>query len=104
MQLTGGGEPGCGSDGGGCLVAGVSVSDDGGDGLLPEPGDEGTDGFGGDALPLPGSPDHPGHPGCRLFADASTTERSDVAGRGPLMSVSLVCLVASGPVACRSGA
>ena len=92
-----------GSDGGGCLPAGVNVSDDGRDGLLPEPGDEGTDGFGGDALPSPGSPDHPGELGCRLFADASASERSDVAARGPLTAVSLVCLVASEPVACRSG-
>jgi hypothetical protein len=35
---------------------------------------------------------------------ASATERSDLAARGPLTSVSLVCLVASEPVACRSGA
>ena len=37
------------------------------------------------------------------LAGASATERSDVAARGPLTSFSLVCLVASGPVACRSG-
>ena len=36
-------------------------------------------------------------------AGASATERSDAA-RGPLTSVSLVCLVASAPEACRSGA
>jgi len=84
-------------------VAGVNVSDDGRDGLLSEPGDEGTDGFGGDAVPLPGSPDHPGDLGCRLFTGASATERSDVAARGQLTSVSLVCLVASELVACRSG-
>jgi hypothetical protein len=35
LQLTGGGEPGRGSDGSGCLVAGVNVSDDCRDGLLP---------------------------------------------------------------------
>jgi hypothetical protein len=51
----------------------------------------------------PGDPDHPGDLGRRLFAGTSTTERSDVAARGPLTSVSLVCLVASEPVACRSG-
>ena len=84
-------------------MAGVNVSDDGRDGLLSEPGDEGTDGFGGDAVPLPGSPDHPGDLGCRLFTGASATERSDVAARGQLTSVSLVCLVASELVACRSG-
>ena len=46
---------------------------------------------------------HPGDLGFRLFAGASATERSDVAAGGPLTSVSLVCLVASEPVACRSG-
>jgi hypothetical protein len=34
----------------------------------------------------------------------TATERSDLAARSPLTSVSLGCLVASAPVACRSGA
>jgi len=53
--------------------------------------------------PWPGSPDEPGDLGCRLFARASATVRSDVPARGPLTSVSLVYLAASEPVASRSG-
>jgi len=64
--------------------------------------------------------DHSGHVRSRVFDEIRYPDRTggpdavrhtsvdattyDLAARGPLTSVSLVCLVASEPVACRSGA
>jgi hypothetical protein len=56
------------------------------------------------AAPRKATPRRPHHQPPDTNTGASATERSDLVARGPLTSVSLVCLVASEPVACRSGA
>jgi hypothetical protein len=71
VPLIGGGQAGRGGHGGGGLVAGMDVGDDGVDRVAAQPADECAGGFGGEALALPLGSHDPGDLGGPLAAGAA---------------------------------